>query len=416
MIQRYLSFIIYHLSFSVALLLFTACGGQRPPQSWAERLQDTLAPDSLTFRYARLIHVEQREGCRVVYIDNPWRRGYGLHTYVLVPYDAPLPEDLPGGTVVRTPLRRSVVFTSVHCALIDQLNARGQVAGVADLKYIKIPFVQEGVARGVIEDCGDGMSPVVEKIVDTQADALLLSPFENSGGYGRLEDIGIPIIECAEYMEPSPLARAEWMRFYGMLYGREKEAEELFAQVEASYRQLKQQAAQAAQRPSVLVDKMAGSVWYVPGGRSTIGQMLADAGAHYPWAADTHSGSLQLPLEVVLERAGQCQLWLLRYDSPRQLTLDALLSEQDGYRMLRPVQAASASAHSSLFTLYSSLPSVFACNVTTSMFYEETPFRPDLLLQDFIHILHPDIPNMPSLRYYHKVKSEESFGSEEFLK
>lgn len=374
--------------FLLTIVLLTACGEQRPPQSWAERLQESTAPDSLVFRYARLIHVEQREGCRVVYIDNPWMQGKGLHTYVLVPYDAPLPDDLPGGTIVRTPLRRSVVFTSVHCALIDQLQATAQVAGVADLKYIKVPFVQEGVQSGRIADCGDGMSPVVEKIIDTEADALLLSPFENAGGYGQMEDINIPIIECAEYMEMSPLARAEWMRFYGMLYGKEKEAEQLFAQVETNYTTLKQQAATVADRPSVLVDKMAGSVWYVPGGRSTIGQMLSDANADYPWTDDTHSGSLQLAIETVLERAGESDFWLLRYDSPTPLTMLQLLSEKDGYRMVRSVENER----------------VYGCNVTTSMFYEETPFRPDLLLQDLIKILHPDIPNLPEPRYYHKIE------------
>ena len=376
------------LLFLLTIVLLTACGGQRPPQSWAERLQESTAPDSLVFRYARLIHVEQREGCRVVYIDNPWMQGKGLHTYVLVPYDAPLPDDLPGGTIVRTPLRRSVVFTSVHCALIDQLQATAQVAGVADLKYIKVPFVQEGVQSGRIADCGDGMSPVVEKIIDTEADALLLSPFENAGGYGQMEDINIPIVECAEYMEMSPLARAEWMRFYGMLYGKEKEAEQLFAQVETNYTTLKQQAATVADRPSVLVDKMAGSVWYVPGGRSTIGQMLSDANADYPWTDDTHSGSLQLAIETVLERAGESDFWLLRYDSPTPLTMLQLLSEKDGYRMVRSVENGR----------------VYGCNVTTSMFYEETPFRPDLLLQDLIKILHPDIPNLPEPRYYHKIE------------
>ncbi len=374
--------------FLLTIVLLTACGEQRPPQSWAERLQESTAPDSLVFRYARLIHVEQREGCRVVYIDNPWMQGKGLHTYVLVPYDAPLPDDLPGGTIVRTPLRRSVVFTSVHCALIDQLQATAQVAGVADLKYIKVPFVQEGVQSGRIADCGDGMSPVVEKIIDTEADALLLSPFENAGGYGQMEDINIPIVECAEYMEMSPLARAEWMRFYGMLYGKEKEAEQLFAQVETNYTALKQQAATVADRPSVLVDKMAGSVWYVPGGRSTIGQMLSDANADYPWTDDTHSGSLQLAIETVLERAGESDFWLLRYDSPTPLTMLQLLSEKDGYRMVRSVENER----------------VYGCNVTTSMFYEETPFRPDLLLQDLIKILHPDIPNLPEPRYYHKIE------------
>ena len=245
----------------------------------------------------------------------------------------------------------------------------------------------EGCADGTLVDCGDGMNPLVEKIIDAGADAILLSPFENSGGYGRLEDVGIPLIECAEYMEQSPLARAEWMRFYGMLYGKEHEADSLFALVDSSYHALKTLAATSHISRTVLMDKQTGSVWYVPGGRSTIGRMLDDAGARYPFAQDEHSGSLPLPFETVLERSGDADVWLFRYDSQRPITRQQLLAEQPGYSQLRPVREGE----------------LYGCNVATSMFYEESPFRPDLLLQDFIQILHPDLQGLPPLRYYKKL-------------
>ena len=125
-----------------------------------------------------------------------------------------------------------MIFTTVHCAMLQSLGREDCIAGVADLKYIKIPWVHQQVKEGRIVDVGEGMSPVIEKIIDNRPDAILLSPFENSGGYGKLEDIDIPIVECAEYMEESPLARAEWLRFYGLLFGCEHEADSLFAVVE----------------------------------------------------------------------------------------------------------------------------------------------------------------------------------------
>ena len=350
--------------------------------------------NAVAFRYAQLIHVEEYEGFRLVTVDNPWKPGRALHRYLLVPRDVP-PSPRPPVppypvTVVRTPLRRSVIFTSVHAALACQLHAEGQIAGVADLKYMKVPYVQQGCREGRIADCGDGMSPLVETIIDCGADAILLSPFENSGGYGRLEDIGIPLIECAEYMEQSPLARAEWMRFYGMLYGQEARADSLFAVVDSSYQALKKNAERVewGTLPKVLMDKQTGSVWYMPGGRSTIGRMLADAQCDYPFVADEHSGSLPLPFETVLEKAGESDVWLLRYDAAKPLTMSQLLGEQPGYRQLKPVREGR----------------VYGCNVSTSMFYEETPFRPDLLLRDLILILHSGTPNPDSLRYYSKVE------------
>ena len=369
------------LSIVVSLI---SCGGKFTPATNDEG-------DTLVFKYARMIHVVQHEGYTDVTIDNPWKEGRVLHRYRLVPSAAtqsqPTVKD-DGFTLVRVPLQRSVVFTSVHAALLQQLGASRQVAGVADLKYMKVPYVREGVARGTIEDCGDGMSPVIEKIIDAEADAILLSPFENSGGYGRLEDINIPLIECAEYMEQSPLARAEWIRFYGLLYGRQRQADSIFAIVDSNYGLLKKVATTSRINPTVLMDKQTGSVWYVPGGRSTIGRMLQDARCNYPYAADEHSGSLALPFESVLEKCGEADVWLFRYDSSQPMTRTRLMTEQPGYQQLRPVKTGR----------------LYGCNVMTSMFYEESPFRPDYLLQDFIQILHPDIPNLLPLRYYQKVE------------
>ena len=138
----------------------------------------------------------------------------------------------------------------------------------------------------------------------------------------------------------------------------------------------------------MLVDKLVGSVWYVPGGKSTIGQMLQDAGADYAWSDDDHSGSLSLPFETVLERAGESDLWIYRYSSNHAQTLPELLSEHHGYSQLRPFQTGE----------------VYGCNVDQSLFYEESPFRPDYLLGDFIRLIHPDMTNLPPLRYYEKIK------------
>ena len=360
-------------------VLLSSCGGRTTASA--------DGGDTVCFRYAKLLNLVRHEGYTVATISHPWRQDAVLHQYVLVPADSTLPETLPEGTIIRTPLRRSVVFTTVHCSLLSMLHREQHVAGVADLKYIKAPYVHDGVQKGRIMDCGDGMSPVIEKIIDLHPDALLLSPFENSGGYGQLEEIDIPIVECAEYMEPTPLGRAEWVRFYGMLFGCEHEADSLFAVVDSSYNTLKKLTANS-QKTKANIDKITGSVWYVPGGRSTIGQMLADAGADYPWAQDEHSGSVALPFETVLERAGECDIWLLRYSGQQPLTRRQLLSEHQGYHQFRAFNNRQ----------------VYGCNVEQSLFYEESPFRPDLLLSDFIRIMHPDALPHHVLRYYHPVE------------
>lgn len=364
---------------SLAAVLLSSCGGQ------AVRPQEDC--DTLSLKYSTLLTIVRHDGYTVAEIKNPWKEGSTLHTYVLVPRDGKVPDGLPQGTVIRTPVQRAAVFTTVHCSLLTTLGCSDAIAAVADLKYIKVSSVHERVKQGKAVDCGGGLNPVVEKIMDVRPEVIMLSPFENSGGYGKVEDIGIPLVECAEYMEHTPLGRAEWMKFYGLLMGKEQETDSLFAVVDSCYHALKGQTRQAGVGRSVLVDKIVGSVWYVPGGRSTIGQMIADAGGRYPWADDEHGGSLSLPFETVLEQGGEADVWLYRYSGDHRTTYRELLSEHRGYDQLRPFRQHQ----------------VYGCNVELTPFYEETPFRPDYLLSDFIRILHPEMTNLPPLRYYQKL-------------
>lgn len=361
-------------------VLLAACRGGRTSSAEA-------AGDSVTFKYATQLSIVRYDGYTVASLKNPWKEGMTLHRYVLVPSDRDLPPHLPNGTIIRTPVSRAVMFTTVHCAMMMEFGKQDCISGVADLKYIKIPWVQQGVKDGRISDVGDGMSPVIEKIIDQRPDVLFLSPFENSGGYGKLEEINIPIVECAEYMEPSPLARAEWIRFYGMLFGCEQRADSLFHVTDSSYQSLKTIAKTAKKNPSVLLDKITGSVWYIPGGKSTIGQMVQDAGGISPWNADTHSGSVSLPFEAVLEKGGEADVWLFRYSSDHDITYPELLADHHGYSQFKAWRNHEA----------------YGCNVELGPFYEETPFHPDWLLNDFISILHPEIEGLNPPRYFKRL-------------
>ena len=187
----------------IAAVLLSSCGGYTTHQQGEG--------DTVAFKYATLLTIVDYDGYSVVTIRNPWKEGKILHTYVLVNSNekqgarskgqdtlpSPLGE-LEGATVIHTPIQRSAVFTTVHCSLLMTLGCGEGIVGVADSKYIKIPWIQEQIGQGRIVDCGNGLNPVVEKIMDIKPDAILLSPFENSGGYGKVEELGIPLVECAE--------------------------------------------------------------------------------------------------------------------------------------------------------------------------------------------------------------------------
>ena len=255
------------------------------------------------------------------------------------------------------------------------------------MKYIKLPVVQEGVKRGTIADCGDGMNPDMEKIIDLHPDAILLSPFENSGGYGRIEKLNIPIIECADYMETSALGRAEWMRFYGLLFGAAPKADSLFAEVDSCYKRLQHRAMLSSVSLSVVSELKSGSAWYVPGGRSTMGRLFNDACGRYVFAEDKHSGSIPLAFETVFDKAGDADVWIIKYNRDRDMSYSDLKTDYIGYTGFKAFKTRN----------------IYGCNTAKVPFYEETPFRPDYLLADLIQILHPEIGDLGGLRYFCKL-------------
>ena len=230
------------------------------------------ALSALRMEYAGRIRIDSSEHYILVRVQNPWDTARILHTYVLVGRETELPEGLPEGTLVRTPVEKALVYSSVHCGLLSELGAIDRIGGICDLQYIEIPEIQNRCASGRMVDAGNSMNPDIEKIIDFHPDAILLSPFENSGGYGRIEKLGIPVIECADYMETSPLGRSEWMRFFGLLFGKRRQADSLFTAVRADYLQLCDLVKSVNQRPTVISELKSGSAWYVPGGESTTGR------------------------------------------------------------------------------------------------------------------------------------------------
>lgn len=273
---------------ALALLSVLACGDKRT-SSFSQ------GGDTLHMDYAKHITIVKHDGYTTAELSNPWHSDAVLHRYVLVNRkdSARMASKVSSldGTIVYTPVHSGIIFSAPHCYLLDELGAADAVRGVCDLNYINLPYLHKAVSEGRVADCGNGMSPSVERIVSVSPDALFVTPFEGVN-YGQLANIGVPLVECADYMETSALGRAEWMKFYGMLVGRENEADSLFNVVKRNYSDYRQKAMKSASRPRVITERVVSGVWYCPGGESSMGQLLRDAGVDYVFADDKHSGSL----------------------------------------------------------------------------------------------------------------------------
>ena len=442
----------------LTLLVLTACQGGETTAGEAEE------GDTLKMEYAKLLTIvkhgekgtasldEDAESAEYQYAEvnvaNPWKVGALLHRYILIPKGKEGDETVTrlalqrtsgmGCTTdtVRTPVERSAVFIAPHCQLMYELGCQQAIRGVCDLNYINIPDVRKRAASSgnasagnSIVDCGSSMAPDIERIIALKPEAILVSPFENSGGYGKLDKLHIPIIEAADYMESSPLGRAEWMKFYGMLFGKDKNisttaagkaseaaagkaseaaagkaseaaagkaseatlpascelrADSLFAQIEKEYLDLKAEAGKLPKGLSILTERKTGNVWYVPGGQSTIGILLKDANARYIFSDDQHSGSLPMSPEQILAKGSQVDVWAFKYFGGAPLSQAQLLQEYDGYKAL------AAFSRGNIY------------QVDTSMvpYFELTSFHPELLLREFIILAHGE--RFGKLRFYKK--------------
>lgn len=396
---------------ATAALLMAACQGGKTAAADAE------AGDTLEMKYAKLLTIvkhgdgeensDAAEGIDYQYaeaiIANPWKAGTMLHRYILIPKGkegdktvAMLAKRRSTGArcttdTVRTPLESNLVFTAPHCQLLTELGCQNAITGVCDKDYINIPDIKSRAQADAkvahpIMDCGSSMQPDIERIIALHPEALLISPFENSGGYGKLDKLRIPVIETADYMETSPLGRAEWIKLYGLLLGSSK-ADSLFSAIEKEYLQLKAEAAKLPLGLSILTERKTGNVWYVPGGKSTMGILLRDAHARYIFADDTHSGSLSMSPEQIIAKGNQVDVWAFKYFGGNALTKQNLLAEYQGYQALKAFQTGT----------------VYETDTSCEPYFELTSFHPEILLREFIILSHPEAGDkFGKLRFYKK--------------
>lgn len=331
---------------------------------------------------AKLLSMQRTADYTVVTVADPWKGGV-LHQYVLVPAEAQLPADLPEGTIVRTPVKNALVYSSVHTSLLNELGAIGTVKGVVDSQYFNDSIIAGGLKAGTIADCGNSMNPTVEKVIDMQPDAILLSPYQDAS-YGQIAKMDIPIIECADYLEYDPLGRAEWVKFYGELVGKRAEADSLYNAVVAAYNAVKEMAAGAKTHPTVVTEMVINGIWNVPGGQSYMARILADAGGKYLWADDENTGSLALDFNQVLAVAHDAEYWFIKWTN-----INSLKDLQGAYDLNKEMAAFQNKR-------------VYVCDTDKTRFFDRIPFHPEVLLREFAAIMHPELfPDFTNQMYHH---------------
>lgn len=346
--------------------------------------QDSIVP----IQYAQGFQMETKGYITYVQVKSPWPDAKKPFTYVLIDkqhkelyrdslehlkktYDA----------VVFTPADKVIATSTTHIPAFELLEVSDHLIGFPETDYISSPLIRQRIENGQIKELGTNESLNEEVIIATQPDLFI--GFGVSGqnkSYNTIAKAGIPVVYNGDWVEETPLGKAEWIKFMGAFFAKQKQADSIFNAVVSEYQKAKQLALEATTQPTVISGSMFKDIWYAPAGESWLAQFFKDANANYLWKDTNGTGSLSLNFETVLMKARATEYWI------------------GSGQFISYSQLKQANPHYDQFDFFK-LKNIYTYGLSTGdkggmFYYELAPTRPDMVLKDIIHILHPDLlPN-----------------------
>lgn len=349
-------------------------------------------PEKASLAYTENFSIEYHNNYKVVTVAVPYPGATESVEYVLVQCGTPAPEGFLDEQIIEVPVQTIVTMSTSYLPFLDELGLLDRLVGLDDATYVSNPTVLKMAEEGKLTMLGYGSGVNVEKALELAPDLIMTygSGAPEYDAHPVLLEAGLKVVLNAEWMDTSPLGRAEWGKFIAAFFNREAEAEALFAAKAQKYEELKALAAGVTEKPTAFTGTAYQGTWNVPGGKSFAAAFLNDAGAAYLWADDTSTGSLPLSFEAVFEKAKDADFWL---NLPFVATLEDLKALDARYADFAAFQNGN----------------VWNNDAKTSPnggndYYESAVAHPELVLADLIKIFHPDLLPDHELVYYRQVK------------
>ncbi len=337
--------------------------------------------NELELKYAEGFKINTSTHHNTIEITKAWPEAEKNYTYLVLTKEQAAKttfnkEDYDG--VIITPITKTVVTSTTHIPALELLSVEQTLVGFPGTDYVSSKKTRKLIDDGKVRELGKNEGINTEVLLELNPDVVVGFGVDGvNKTFETIKKAGIPVIYNGDWVESSALAKAEWIKFFGILFNKEKEADSIFNKIETDYLEAKTIAKKAKKKPTVLSGAMHKDVWYLPNGSSPEAQFLKDANVNYLWRDTTGNGSLALSFEVVLEKAKDADLWL----SP---------SYYSSFEQLEKV--------SSLYTNFEAFKnkSIYSFTNTTGetggvLYYELGTARPDLVLKDLIKICHPEL-------------------------
>jgi iron complex transport system substrate-binding protein len=352
--------------------------------------ETTIIPGN-SIQYAKGLEIYKHQGFSIVKIINPWPESKESFTYILKEKNGNIPDSLKQFTVIPIPLKSIVVTSTTHIPALELLGVENTLIGFANTDYISSVKTRKLIDAGKVREVGTNESLNTEVLIDMKPDLIVSFSLNNSNPtLENLQKSGLKVMLNGDWTEQSPLGKAEWIKFFGALYGLDSKANSLFSKIEKEYNSTLALSKKATSKPTVLSGAMYQGQWYVPQGESWAALFLKDAKSQYLWADTKGTGSLSVPFETILGKAQNADFWIAPGD----------------YSSLK--QMSDSNPHYIQFASFKN-KKVYSCSVNKGakggiVYFEWSPTRPDWVLKDLIKIFHPELLPNHKLFFFQKLE------------
>ena len=368
------------LFIALLFLFFISCKEQKD-----DKILTNHSKYSTSIKYAKGFDIAYRDGYKVITVKNIWPGSEKEFRYALIKKGHLLEMPESFDEIITIPINEIVVTSTTHIPSLEMLEVDTTLVGFPSLDYISSQKTRKRINQGLIKELGKNEDLNTESLLDLNPDVIVGFAIDNHDKtLNTIKKTGIPLVYNGDWTESSPLAKAEWIKFFAAFYDKDTLANRLFSNIENEYLNAKKIAFNAKSKPTVLSGAMYKDIWYLPQGKSWAAQFIADANGDYLWKETKGTGSHSLSLESVLEKAEHAEIWI----GPSYYT--------------NLVQLKKAHA---VYQYFDSFKNKKVYSFTNKVgetggliYFELAPNRPDIVLKDIIKILHPEL--LPNHKFY----------------
>ena len=366
----------YKYASSLLVVLFLLLASCKEKEEKIHEVEDSKSGNLI--KYANGFDIQYFEGYKKLIVKRPFPNAKESFEFILESSNEKIDREWKVPSI-KIPVNEIVVTSTTHIPMLELLKVEDCLVGFQNTKNVSSDKIRARIDSGKVRELGKEAAINTEVLFELNPDVVIgFAMTKTNKTYNLIEQNGIPVIINGDWLEETPLGRAEWIKFFGVLFDLEQKADSIFQNIEKNYFKAKNIAQNSYKKPTILSGAiMRNDLWSLPGGESFVAQFLRDANLNYLWKDTEGKGSLNLSFESVLEKGQMADYWI----APGYFT-----SKQQMIETNKLYKDFAAFQNNKIYT-----PSTKTGKTGGVIYFELGSTRPDLVLKDIIKITNPEL-------------------------